>query len=91
MSKVRGFWKRRERWRRITKLMARDGAGCSICGEPLERTVRDPDGDRYITFDHIVPRSAGGTDAPSNLRLAHRLCNHERGNDPLIPEPQEEP
>ncbi len=89
MSKVRGRWHRRERWRLVTRLMARDGEVCSICGEALDRAVRDHHADRYITFDHIVPRAAGGTDAVANLRLAHQLCNNQRGNDPLLPEPAE--
>lgn len=84
--KTLGFWHRRERWRLVTRLMARDGENCTICNKPLDRHLRDGDHARYITFDHIVPRSHGGTDRPDNLRLAHQQCNRERGNDPLIEE-----
>ncbi len=66
--------------------MARDGANCTICGEALDRHLRDFNHPRYVTFDHITPRSAGGTDKQDNLRLAHQQCNRERGNDPLIEE-----
>jgi 5-methylcytosine-specific restriction endonuclease McrA len=31
------------------------------------------------TFDHLIPVSDGGTDAPVNLRLAHLSCNSRRG------------
>lgn len=86
MGKVRGHWHRRERWRLVTRLMARDGENCTICGEPLDRTVQDPHHDRYITFDHITPRSAGGNDDFHNKRLAHQLCNSQRGNDPILDE-----
>lgn len=81
-------WKRpnhhRDRWRLVTKLMSRDGPRCSICRVLLERRALDSTHPNYITFDHIVPRSRGGTDAHSNLRLAHKACNELRGNDPLV-------
>lgn len=67
--------------------MSRDGANCTICNAPLDRHLRDWHGPNYITFDHLIPRSLGGTDVISNLRLAHQHCNNERGNDPLPAEP----
>lgn len=41
-----------------------------------------------FTIDHVVPQSAGGSDAADNLALACRNCNERRGNrvegrDPL--------
>jgi 5-methylcytosine-specific restriction endonuclease McrA len=85
MSKFRLFWYRKHRGQRITALMARDGANCTICGDALDRHIADPNHPRYITLDHIVPRSLGGLDALSNLRLAHQECNTRRGNDPVTP------
>lgn len=76
---------RRERWRLVTRLMARDGQNCTICDEPLDRHLRDENDPRYVTFDHILPRSLGGNDAFANKRLAHQACNRERGNDPIAP------
>lgn len=73
----------KERWINVTRLMSRDGDKCSICDLPLDRRIRDPHDDAYITFDHIKPRSNGGDDSLANLRLAHQVCNNERGNDPL--------
>ena len=32
-----------------------------------------------ITVEHLVPSSAGGTDALDNLALACARCNHEKG------------
>ena len=41
-----------------------------------------------FTFDHLLPRSRGGTDAPDNLALACRRCNERHynfviGRDPV--------
>ena len=83
MGKAWGTWYARDRWRLVTRLMARDGTDCTICSEPLDRTIRDHSHPRYVTFDHIVPRSAGGNDKHTNKRLAHQRCNNERGNDPI--------
>lgn len=52
----------------------RDGWRCQLCrkrvGKKFPSTHR-----RAPTLDHIVPRSLGGSDEPSNLQLAHRICN----------------
>lgn len=82
---------RRQSWpkhrgHRVTKLMCRDGTDCTICREPLDRHLHDVDDPMYITFDHIIPRSKGGTDHLDNLRLAHKRCNEQRGNDPITEE-----
>ncbi len=64
----------------------RDGWACHLCNKPVPRNLQwcnedwQPD---YPTLDHIVPRSHGGTDDPSNLRLAHMYCNSIRGSTPL--------
>jgi 5-methylcytosine-specific restriction endonuclease McrA len=76
------------KWRgqKVTSLLARDGFNCTICGEALDRKIVDPANPEYITFDHIQPRSLGGLTDLRNLRLAHRVCNERRGNDPIMPE-----
>jgi 5-methylcytosine-specific restriction endonuclease McrA len=83
MAKYRHSFHRRARWRLVTRLMARDGENCTICGDLLDRHLRDFNGPLYITFDHILPRSHGGTTTFQNLRLAHSRCNSLRGNDPI--------
>jgi 5-methylcytosine-specific restriction endonuclease McrA len=62
------------------------GAYCGICGEKMNLLCArtDPEG---ATIDHIVPRAEGGTDSRSNLRLAHKRCNENRGRTLQFPEP----
>ena len=74
---------RKERGRRITRLLARDGTTCRLCDRPLDRHIQDVDSPEFITLDHIVPRSAGGLSLDANLQLAHKRCNEARGSDPL--------
>lgn len=45
---------------------------CAICSRPMTLAAS--------TLDHIRPRSLGGANRQSNLRLAHERCNQERGN-----------
>lgn len=81
MSKWKFPNHRRERGRLITLLIARQGSTCALCGCTLNRKIRDSSHPAYITFDHIVPVSRGGSAALSNIRLACRHCNELRGND----------
>lgn len=53
-------------------LLMRDGATCYLDGQP-------PDDDDPLEIEHVIPRSAGGTDDMSNLALAHRSCNRTKG------------
>lgn len=49
----------------------RDQGLCGLCGDPVAYEVME--------LDHITPRMVGGSDAPDNLRVAHKVCNRERG------------
>lgn len=67
-------------------IFERDGRLCGICGEQVER--------QEATLDHIVPISLGGAHEPSNVRLAHSLCNSRRGDGirhPGVRRPNEAP
>lgn len=65
----------RPNWR---MLIARDGRTCHLCGDMVE--VEAPPKSPYApTVDHLVPRSLGGSDDLSNLKLAHFRCNVVRG------------
>ena len=39
--------------------------------------------DSSVTWDHVVPRSRGGSNAVENLVLACRSCNNLKGNKTL--------
>lgn len=43
---------------------------CYVCGKHVEL--------KNATLEHIVDRSAGGTNAMGNLDISHAKCNHER-------------
>jgi 5-methylcytosine-specific restriction endonuclease McrA len=72
----------RQKAAKIAQLRARDGDVCHLCRGHLD--FRAAEDDPWMpTLDHVVPVSQGGTNALSNLRLAHRCCNSERGNTSL--------
>lgn len=50
-------------------LMCRERGKCQLCGETFEG--------RPAHVHHIIPRSKGGTNRPSNLAILHKEC-HER-------------
>lgn len=67
----------------------RDGWECGLCAGSVDRDLIGTRSHWRPSLDHVVPRSAGGADDPSNLRLAHWWCNSVRGagvNDALFEE-----
>jgi len=56
-------------------IYARDGFDCVICRGLFPLPL---DG-RGLTLEHVIPRSAGGTHAPSNLITCCARCNFVRG------------
>ncbi|WP_425248691.1 HNH endonuclease [Auritidibacter ignavus] len=64
-------------------LYNRDSWLCHLCSEPVDRDAHYND-DYAASLDHIIPRSKGGSDDPSNLRTAHRICNSMRQDAPLL-------
>lgn len=69
--------------RKIPKICERDGWRCQLCLCRLIRTWRlDQYGvphPRCRTLDHILPRSAGGTDDDWNLQACCFKCNYKKG------------
>lgn len=61
------------------EIYARDAFVCGICDVPVDKAAHWND-DAAATLDHIIPKSLGGSDEPTNLRCAHRICNSRRGN-----------
>jgi hypothetical protein len=58
----------------------RDGWQCHLCRGPIPQ---GPAGDLTLSLDHLVPRSHGGGDEPSNIAAAHVGCNKARGDRPI--------
>lgn len=55
----------------------RDKGICGICHEPIDPSL--PWSDKMCrTLDHIVPLAKGGTHEPSNVQLAHAVCNSRK-------------
>jgi len=61
---------------KVQLIVERDGPDCFLCKQPFTKK-------QGITLDHWIPKSAGGTDEVSNLRLAHKKCNTLKSD--LIP------
>ena len=59
-----------------TMYAARDQNTCHLCGHAVVIDWRSPKESRSL--DHLIPRSKGGTNYPSNIRLAHISCNKGR-------------
>ena len=62
----------------------RTGAGCHICGQPIDYTLPHLD-PLAFEVDHLVPLSSASTDAErdaldtlANKRAAHRRCNSKK-------------
>lgn len=67
-----------QRRKKRAALLARDGATCWLCRYPLVLDA-PPDSFLQTTFDHVVEVASGGANGNENLRLAHAVCNHARG------------
>lgn len=66
------------------RLFERQEGLCHLCGGPMTLLrKRSAIGRFFATFDHVVPRSEGGTAHVSNLKLAHRTCNNARNSKSL--------
>lgn len=64
---------------RFREIAERDGWRCHLCGKRVpDRPHTGKPLDAEI--DHLIPISAGGTDDPVNVALAHRKCNMARSN-----------
>jgi 5-methylcytosine-specific restriction endonuclease McrA len=58
---------------------AAQGGRCAYCQAPMGVTLGRP-GAGDATWDHVVPRSRGGTSAATNLVLACWACNSAKGS-----------
>lgn len=75
----------------------RDNFTCHLCGDLVNADYAEkPPGSVYDPAtpddmrgrnpspDHLVPRSKGGSDYPTNIRTAHLSCNKGRRDRPLV-------
>jgi hypothetical protein len=61
---------------------------CHLCTEPITEpsepgAAGSERGWWTFTWDHVIPKSLGGSDDDDNLRPAHLVCNIRRKNTPL--------
>lgn len=71
----------------LTKLYLRDEGICWLCGKPCDYDdyyVNDNGvtivGEQYPSIDHVIPLAKGGLHAWSNVKLAHKGCNEQKGD-----------
>ena len=57
----------------------RDRFACAYCGRELRNALPEE-----VTLDHLLPRSAGGTNEAPNLITACRTCNSQRQEKPWL-------
>lgn len=64
------------------------GGKCYYCGLPM--VLSDQEGPKHLrcTAEHLLARSEGGSDAPSNIVAACFYCNHKRHQRKNPPEPE---
>lgn len=55
----------------------RDRWVCHLCTGAIAQ-VPTASPDISLSMDHLIPRSAGGSDYPSNISAAHQSCNKSR-------------
>lgn len=75
-AQASGCWIRKEK--RLA-LYIRDSVRCLYCGADLRHAAPAD-----ITLDHLLPRSAGGSNVATNLATACRSCNSSRGAKPWL-------
>ena len=62
----------------LQRLAKRDHNQCYLCGKQVDWTV-DSNDNYYPSIDHVKPLCKGGTHTWDNVKLAHRICNSEKG------------
>lgn len=59
------------------EIWTRDAGTCQLCGNAIDRSQPWPH-PLSMTIDHIHPLALGGTHEPSNVQLAHAVCNSRK-------------
>lgn len=74
----------------LDEVYKRDNGICYLCGGTCDwNDYEEKDGvivygNNYPSRDHVVPKSKGGANDWSNIRLAHRICNSLKADSPLV-------
>lgn len=74
----------------LHEVYKRDNGICYLCGglcdwndwEEVNGVIVY--GNNYPSRDHVIPKSKGGLNDWSNIRLAHRICNSLKADSPLV-------
>jgi 5-methylcytosine-specific restriction endonuclease McrA len=61
-----------------TIIFERDNWTCQICKGAVNKELKHPH-PLSATIDHIIPFAEGGKHEPSNIQLAHLICNQRKG------------
>lgn len=69
-----GTTKRAERRRAYRRLASNSGKPCPYCNRRMDSRYSDSQPSR----DHVLPKSRGGDDFPSNIRIVCRRCNNDK-------------
>lgn len=64
---------------KFAEIAERDKWKCSLCGGRVLKSKSSPH-PRSASLDHVIPLSLGGAHDPSNVSLAHLLCNTTKNN-----------
>lgn len=56
---------------------------CHICGLPIPEDILDSRHPLFGTIDHVIPRSAGGSNSTENRAPAHQVCNRMKSGRPV--------
>ena len=63
-----------------SKIYARDGYMCWLCGGQLDMVEKVPH-PLAPTIDHVIPLARGGWHEPGNIKAAHFLCNAKKSDN----------
>lgn len=64
----------KQRIDRRKQLFKRQGGRCAYCDTPMDASS--------VTFEHVWPKSLGGTQAISNGLAVHEPCNRRKASSP---------
>ena len=69
-------------WKKLRlAAIARYGATCYLCGDPIDLTIKDNKSPKMYSLDHLDPIKHFGVAVPNldRVRPTHKGCNSRRG------------